>query len=111
MYYRHFVCNYSSIVKPLNALLVGYSTNKKYKKKTKEQTTWITGSEQQQAFDTRINKLSNPTVLAYTDYSMPFLLNIDASGDGLGAVLYQEHDGIEHVIAYASRGLPASECI
>ena len=38
------------------------------------------------------------------------MLNIDASGDGLGAVLYQEQDGIEHVIAYASRCLRASEC-
>ena len=49
-------------------------------------------------------------MLAYTDYSKPFLLNIDASGDGLAAVLYQEHNGIEHVIAYASRGLRAYEC-
>ena len=49
-------------------------------------------------------------MLAYTDYTKPFVLNIDASGDGLGAVLYQEHDSIEHVIAYASRGLRASEC-
>ena len=111
MYYRHFVCNYSSIVKPLSALLVRHPTNKKYKKKKKEQTTWTMGSEQQQAFDTTIDKLSKSTVLTYTDYSMPFLLNIDTSGDGLGAVLYQAHDGIEHVIAYASRGLPASECI
>ena len=39
-YYRRFVCNYSSIVKPLNALLVGHPTNKKYKKKKKEQTPW-----------------------------------------------------------------------
>ena len=49
-------------------------------------------------------------MLAYTDYSRPFLLNIDTSGDGLGAVLCQEHYGIEHVIAYASRGFRASEC-
>ena len=109
-YYRRFVCNYSSIVKPLNALLVGHPTNKKYKKKKKEQTPWTWGPEQQQAFDTIIDKLTSPPVLAYTDYSKPFLLNIDASGDGLGAVLYQEHNGIEHVIAYASRGLRASEC-
>ena len=49
-------------------------------------------------------------MLVYTDYSKPFLLNIDASSDGLDAVLYQEHNGIEHVIAYASRGLRASDC-
>ena len=42
------------------------------------------------------------------DYTKPFMLNIDASGDCLGAVLCQEQDGIEHVIAYASRGLCAS---
>ena len=49
-------------------------------------------------------------MLAYANYSKEFILNIDASGDGLGAVLYQETDGIEHVIAYASRGLRANEC-
>ena len=35
-------------------------------------------------------------------------MNIDASGDGLGAVLYQAQDGIERVIATSS-GLRASE--
>ena len=108
-YYRRFVCNYSKIVKPLNSLLVGHTTNKKVRK-TKEATLWTWGIEQQTAFDTIIEKLTSPPVLAYTDYTKPFLLNIDASGDGLGAILYQEQDGIERVIAYASRGLRASEC-
>ena len=47
-------------------------------------------------------------MLAYAVYSKPFILNIDGSGDGLGAVLYQEQDSIERVIAYASCGLRAS---
>ena len=108
-YYRRFVCNYSKIVKPLNALLVGHPTHKKVRN-TKKATLWTWGIEQQTAFDTIIEKLTSPHVLAYTDYTKLFLLNIDASGDGLGAVLYQEQDGIERVIAYASRGLRASEC-
>ena len=109
-YYRRFVRNYSSIVKPLNALLVGHPTNKKLKRKKKAATPWNWGPEQQTAFDCIIEKLTPPPVLAYADYTKPFVLNTDASGDGLGAVLYQEHDGKEHVIAYASRGLRASEC-
>ena len=49
-------------------------------------------------------------MLAFADYSRPFVLNVDASGDGLGAVLYQEQEDIERVVAYASRGLRATEC-
>ena len=108
-YYRHFVCYYSQIMKPLNSLLVGHPTNKKKGKKQKSATPWSWGPEQQTAFDTIVEKLTTPPVLAYADYSKPFVINIDASGDGLGAVLYQEQDGLERVIAYASRGLGASE--
>ena len=108
-FYRRFVCNYSQIIKPLNSLLVGHPTNKKKGKKQKSATPWSWGPEQQTAIDTIIEKLTTPPVLAYADYSKPFVINIDASGDGLGAVLYQEQDGSERVIAYASRGLRASE--
>ena len=94
--------NCSSIVKPLNALLVGHPTNKKIKMKNMAVTPSKWGPEQQTAFDCIIEKLTSPPVLAYADYTKPFVLNTDASGDGLGADLYQEQDGKEHVIAYAS---------
>ena len=50
-------------------------------------------------------------LLVYADYSKPFILYIDASGDGLDAVLYQEQNGREHVVAYASRGLCAGSVL
>ncbi|MEW8338813.1 MAG: ribonuclease H family protein, partial [Candidatus Thiodiazotropha taylori] len=60
------------------------------------------------AFDTLKEKLSSP-ILAYADFTRPFILHTDASTEGLGAVLYQVQDGLERVIAYASRGLRNSE--
>ncbi|KAK6169383.1 hypothetical protein SNE40_020449 [Patella caerulea] len=65
--------------------------------------------EQQAAFEKLRTSLVEPPVLAYADFSKPFILHTDASGLGLGAVLYQGHNGLEKVIAYASRSLNRSE--
>ncbi|PIK55621.1 Retrovirus polyprotein [Apostichopus japonicus] len=48
-------------------------------------------------------------VLAYADYSQPFEVEIDASLQGLGAVLLQRQDGQRKVIAFASRTLRGAE--
>ena len=66
-------------------------------------------AEQQEAFQTVIVKLSRPPVLAYAIYKKPFKLHTDASTSGLGGVLYQQQDGIDRVIAYASRSLKPAE--
>lgn len=109
-YYRRFVKNYSKIVQPLNALLIGHSTNKSFKQsKSKQKSSWIWGESQQTAFENVKQKLTEPPILAYADYSLPFILHTDASSVGLGAVLYQKQNGVERVIAYASRGLRPSE--
>lgn len=110
-YYRKFIKDYAKIAKPLNDLLIGHHTNKKGakpKKKTKP-TPWQWGTNEQSAMDAIISKLINPPVLAFADFSLPFIVNIDASGTGLGAVLYQRQEGKERVIAYASRSLRGPE--
>ena len=51
---------------------------------------------------------SESPVLAYADYSKPFVLHTDTSTTGLGAVLYQKQsDGKERVIAYAEQNYDA----
>ena len=104
-YYRRFVKGFVRIVRPLNDLLIENST----KKPTRRRTPFGWGENQQRAFETIIDKLSNPPILAYANYRRPFKLRTDASASGLGAVLYQQQDGIDSGIAYASRSLKPSE--
>ncbi|KAI8486535.1 hypothetical protein Bbelb_357700 [Branchiostoma belcheri] len=104
-YYRRFVKDFSKIAQPLHKLTIGQ--NKKGRKQSTAKFEWST--ECQQAFDTLRSRLMGADILAYPDFELPFILYIDASHDGLGAVLSQEQKGIERVIAYASRGLKPTE--
>ena len=53
--------------------------------------------------------MSSP-VLAFADYMKDFLLETDASKEGLGAVLSQKQvDGHYHLVAYGSQALTAHE--
>ncbi len=114
-YYRRFVHRFSHMAKPLNELLGGSPKAKKGKKKQRgredkqKPPEWKWEEAQQAAFDSLKNSLSTPPILAYAQYDLPFVLYTDASGKGLGAVLSQNQDGQERVIACASRGLSSSE--
>ena len=52
----------------------------------------------------------NSPILAFANYMKDFLLEMDASKEGLGAVLSQKQaDGHYHLVAYGSRALTAHE--
>ena len=108
-YYRKFVKDFSKIAKPLSELMPRSAMKKSRRPRQVYQAEWKWGNEQDEAFKKLIACLSTPPVLGYPDYSKPFELHTDASMQGLGAVLYQEQEGILRVIAYASRGLSRSE--
>jgi hypothetical protein len=63
------------------------------------QLSGIWGREQQAARERLIEVLTSPPILAYADNNLPFLLDIDASGNGLCAVLHQRQNGIDRVVA------------
>jgi hypothetical protein len=107
-YYRKFVKDFSKISRPLSQLMPKPSSKKRQGKST-EQVVWNWGPAQREAFENLKTCLSSPPVLGYVDFSKPFELHVDASCQGLGAVLYQTQDGCQRVIAYASRALNKSE--
>ena len=63
-----------------------------------------------EAFDRLKAACLQAPILAFLDFDKPFLLETDASGRGLGAVLSQKQaDGWYHPIAYASRVMNETE--
>ena len=102
-YFRHFIKGYARIAKPLNDLLQGENS------KLKSQLLGLLPDILAAFQELKIKCLTAP-VLAFTDFKKPFLLETDASIEGLGAVLSQEQDdGCYHPVAYASRGLKGGE--
>ena len=48
---------------------------------------------------------TSSSILVYADFSRPLKLDTDACTVGLGRILYQNQDGVHHVIGYASGSL------
>ena len=95
-YYRRFVPAFSKIAAPLFQAQA---------KDTKFQWT----PDCQLAFQTLKDRLTAAPILGHPKFDVEFVLATDAYNSGLGAVLYQEHDGKERVIAYSSRALTKAE--
>ena len=111
-YYRRFVPKYAEVAAPLHALLG--TTAKKKKKRTAETKPKIPLPEAwdedcTKAMEAMKGQLTSAPVLGYPDFKESFILVIDASHLGLGAVLSLKKDGKQVVIAYASRALRPNE--
>ena len=102
-YFRCFIKGYTRIAKPLNDLLQGKNS------KFKSQSLGLLPDALATFQELKMKCLTAP-VLAFTDFKKPFLLETDASIEGLGVVLSQKQDdGRYHPVAYASRGLKGGE--
>lgn len=95
-WYRRFIPDFATIAEPLTRL-------------TSKKARWTWTAEQDAAFDALKVALATAPVLTCPDYSKTFVLQTDASATGLGAVLTQEHEGGEKVVAYASRIMNKAE--
>ena len=102
-HYRHFIKGFARIAVPLYDLTSGENKDKKSEPVT------LT-PEALEAFQTLKDKCVKAPVLAFPDFKKPFLLEADASGKGLGAILLQKQDnGHYHPIAFASQALTETE--
>ena len=106
-YYRRFVPGFAQTAAPLHKLTAEISEKGRKKNSTIASERW--NGECQKAFNDLRTALTTAPVLAYPDFSKPFIVETDASDKGLGAVLSQKQDGKLRVIAYASRGLRGAE--
>ncbi len=96
-YYRRFIPSFAKIAHPLHAL-------------TRKGAVFDWNEDCQEAFEKLKQVLSDSPVLAFPSFNLEFVLETDASGVGLGAVLSQkQQDGKLHPVAFASRALSPCE--
>ncbi|KAK3571260.1 hypothetical protein QTP86_005974 [Hemibagrus guttatus] len=99
-FYRRFIRNYSSVAGPLTSLLRGKP----------KRLAWT--DQARAAFQQLKESFTSAPILRHPDPDLPFVVVVDASSNGLGAVLSQRHGepGKLHPCAYYSRKLTAAEC-
>ncbi|KAJ8349818.1 hypothetical protein SKAU_G00249480 [Synaphobranchus kaupii] len=91
-YYLRFVRDFATLASPLHRL-------------TDKCRPFVWQEGQSMAFDQLRAALTEAPVLAYPDAQRPFIVDTDASNTGVEAVLSQEDEDGERVVAYYSRAL------
>jgi len=94
-YYRSFIPNFACVAEPLIRIIAS--------------KTFKWDLEQQECFARLKNMLTNAPILSLPNREGKFILDTDASNSAIGAVLSQEQDGKEKVIAYASNKLTKTQ--
>ena len=95
-YYKRYVRNFASIAKPLHRL-------------TEKGRDFKWTAECAEAFGRLKGLLVSAPILTFPDFNNSFILDTDASEYALGAVLSQEVEGCERVVAFASRVMNKAE--
>ena len=102
-HYRRFIKGFAHIAQPLSEYLTREGTSKR--------SEWVSlTKDAMKAFKALKQVSMIAPILVFADYTKPFLLETDASKDGLGASLLQKQaHGQYHPIAYGSRALMPHE--
>ncbi|KAL0186347.1 hypothetical protein M9458_018017, partial [Cirrhinus mrigala] len=98
-FYRRFINSYSNITAPLTTLLRG------------KPKTLLWTPEAAAAFQSLKSAFTQAPLLTHPDPDLPFVVEVDASTTGVGAVLSQHHGNppLLHPCAYFSRKLSPAE--
>lgn len=92
-WYRRLICDYATTAEPLTRLL-------------KKNQPFVWGEEQEKAFQAIKDGLVKAPELYAPDFEREFVMFVDSSNVGTGAVLSQFDDkGVEHVVAFHSKTL------
>lgn len=95
-WYRRFIPNFSTITAPLTHLV-------------KKNVKFIWTNDCENSLRLLKEALVSAPILCCPDYNLPFVIQCDCSGYGIGAVLTQPHPDGERVVAYVSRSLNKHE--
>ena len=95
-FFSRHILGYSQLASPLIQL-------------AKKDTPFIWTQSCAEAFDELKRRLITPPVLAYLDWTKPFIVTTDASSTAVSYILSQIVDGIEKPITYGGRALNKHE--